>query len=379
MDTFILFFLEKHATYPLKKWYILACICLKRLKKTILGIIFSHLKEEGVTMKIRIPAEWEEQEALIVVFPPQTSDWAHSLVEIQETYLTFITHIARFQPCMVICEDKKTLATALPSLQNIELIEMPTNDTWIRDFGGITVYKKGKRQTYNFIFNAWGNKFDASIDNTITQKLFDEGFLSGKLKSFDFVLEGGSIDSNGEGVMLSTAQCLYEQNRNPELSPKEIRKVLKKLFGLKKLIVLKHGALIGDDTDSHIDTLARFIDQKTIAYIKCYDTKDVHYKELHRMEKELKKTGFDLLPLPLPLPQYFHEERIPATYLNFVIINNAVLVPTYSDAYDKDVLATFERHFPEREIVGIEASILIREHGSLHCASMNVYKKNSDL
>lgn len=325
-------------------------------------------------MNIRIPAEWEAQEALIVVFPPKKSDWEHSLKEIHQTYLEFISQIARFQRCMVICEDKKTLATALPSLQNIELIEMPTNDTWIRDFGGINVYKNGKRQTYDFIFNAWGNKFEASMDNGITQRLFDEGYLVGKLKTFDFVLEGGSIDSNGHGVMLSTAYCLFEENRNPELSKKKIKKTLMKLFGLKELIILKHGALMGDDTDSHIDTLARFIDKKTIAYVKCYDKKDEHYKELKKMEKELKKTGFDLVPLPLPSAKYFNNHRIPATYMNFVLINDAVLVPTYSDIYDEEVLKTFARHFPEREVVGIESSILIREHGSLHCASMNVYK-----
>lgn len=325
--------------------------------------------------KIRIPAEWEEQEALIVVFPPKESDWAHSIEEIHQTYLTFIQTIARFQKCMVICEDKKALANLLPNLQNIELIEMLTNDTWVRDFGGINVYKNHKRRTYDFIFNAWGNKFDASIDNTITKRLFDEGYLKGKLKSMDFVLEGGSIDSNGHGVMLSTAYCLFEENRNNRLSKKKIKKTLMKLFGLKELIILKHGALMGDDTDSHIDTLARFIDKDTIAYVKCYDKEDEHYGELKKMEKELKKTGFDLVALPLPSAKYFHDHRIPATYMNFVLINNAVLVPIYSDPCDAEVLETFARYFPDREIVGIESSVLIREHGSLHCASMNVYKR----
>jgi len=329
-------------------------------------------------MKIRIPAEWEEQEALIVVFPPKQSDWVHSIEEIHKTYLEFITKIARFQKCLVVCEDKKALANLLPTLQNIELIEMPTNDTWIRDFGGINIYKNHKRRTYDFIFNAWGNKFEASLDNSITKQLFEEGYLEGKFKSFDFVLEGGSIDSNGNGVMLSTAYCLYEQNRNAHLSKKQIKKTLIELFGLKELIVLENGALMGDDTDSHIDTLARFINKKTIAYVKCYDKKDEHYKELRKMEKELQKTEFNLLPLPLPSAKYFNNHRIPATYMNFVLINNAVLVPTYSDPYDKEVLAIFERCFPEREVVGIESSILIREHGSLHCASMNIYKERDN-
>lgn len=329
-------------------------------------------------MKLRIPAEWEEQEALIVVFPPKKSDWAHSINEIHQTYLEFITQIARFQRCLVVCEDKNALANLLPNLQNIELIEMPTNDTWIRDFGGINVYKRHKRRTYDFVFNAWGNKFEANLDNTITAQLFEKGHLEGKLKSFDFVLEGGSIDSNGRGVMLSTAYCLFEENRNPNMSKKKIKKTLMNLFGLKELIILKHGALMGDDTDSHIDTLARFINKNTIAYVKCYDKEDEHYTELKKMEKELEKTGYNLLPLPLPSAKYFNNHRIPATYMNFVLINNAVLVPTYSDAYDAEVLETFARHFPEREIVGIESSVLIREHGSLHCASMNIYKERDD-
>ncbi|AFL68934.1 agmatine deiminase family protein [Sulfurospirillum barnesii] len=329
-------------------------------------------------MKRRIPAEWEEQEALIVVFPPKQSDWSHSLEEIHHSYREFISKIARFQKCLVICEDKTALANLLPNLQNIELIQMQTNDTWIRDFGGINIYKNHKRKTYDFIFNAWGNKFEANLDNSITQQLFKEGHLKGKLKSLDFVLEGGSIDSNGHGVMLSTAYCLFEENRNPELSKKKIKKTLMRLFGLKKLIVLKHGALMGDDTDSHIDTLARFINKKTIAYVKCYDKEDEHYEELKKMEKELQKTGYDLLPLPLPSAKYFNNHRIPATYMNFVLINNAVLVPIYSDPYDEEVLEIFRASFPEREIVGIESSVFIREHGSLHCASMNIYTPRDD-
>ncbi|WP_442765926.1 agmatine deiminase family protein [Sulfurospirillum cavolei] len=330
-------------------------------------------------MKLRLPAEWEEQEALIVVFPPKKSDWAHSIEAIHQTYLTFISTVARFQPCIVVCEDKQHLANILPTLQNITLVEMLTNDTWIRDFGGINVYKNHPRRTYDFIFNAWGNKFDASIDNTITKRLFEEGFLTGKLKSIDFVLEGGSIESNGHGVMLSTAYCLFEENRNAHLSKKEIKKTLIKLFGLKELIILKHGALMGDDTDSHIDTLARFLNKNTIAYVKCYDKEDEHYDELKKMEKELKKTSFDLVPLPLPSAKFFNDHRLPATYLNFILINNAVLVPLYNDAYDTKALKTFARYFPEREIVGIDASVLIREHGSLHCASMNIYKKKDNL
>ncbi|MDD3325351.1 MAG: agmatine deiminase family protein [Sulfurospirillaceae bacterium] len=330
-------------------------------------------------MKKRLPAEWEEQEALLVVFPSARSDWAHSIDEIQTTYIDFIGKISRFQPCFVVCENKNALSNMLPSLQNITLIEMPTNDTWIRDFGGINIFKGKKIVTYDFIFNAWGNKFDSSIDNTITKKLFQEKYLKGKLKSINFILEGGSIDCNGDGVMLSTSKCLFEENRNSKMSKKKIRKTLKKLFALKRLHILKHGALKGDDTDSHIDTLARFIDKETIVYVKCYDKEDEHFEELEKMEKELKKLPYTTIALPLPSAKYFKDHRIPATYMNFVFVNNAILVPIYSDEKDAEVLAFFEKQFPQREIVPVESSVLIREHGSLHCASMNIYKSTKGI
>ena len=198
-------------------------------------------------------------------------------------------------------------------------------------------------------------KFESTLDNEFNQSYFKQNLLH-----LDFILEGGSIDCNGEGVMLSTAKCIFNQNRNSTCKEEDITKKIKELFGLKELIVLKYGALIGDDTDSHIDTLARFIDEKTIAYAKCYDTNDIHYEELNKMERELEKTKFRLIPIPLPTAKIFKNSRLPATYLNFVFINGALIVPIYNDINDKKVIEIFKKEIKNRKIIAVDASIFIR-------------------
>ncbi len=320
----------------------------------------------------RLPAEWEEQEYIMVVFPKKTSDWHHSIKEIKKSYVDFITTLSRFQKCIVICDNKKRVASFFTKIQNIEFLEIETNDTWIRDFGAISVYKSGKLHKYNFRFNAWGEKFDYTLDNSLNQRLLDIGFFD-YLENIDFILEGGSIDSNGNGVMLTTSRCIFNPNRNKNFSKKQIETKLKQLFGLKKLIILNHGKLLGDDTDAHIDTLARFINKDTIVYTKCYDKNDEHFEELQKMEKELLKTGYKLIPLPLPKPKIWEGERLPATYINFVFVNNAVLVPIYNDENDIKVLKKFKKICPNLDIIGIDSSVFIRERGSLHCASINFY------
>ena len=317
-------------------------------------------------MSIRVPAEWEKQKSIMVVFPTTQKDWQHSIEEIQKSYVNFIKTITRFQMCIVICSNKKILNKYFDSFENIEIHEIKTDDTWIRDFGAIDVFIDGKLKSYNFNFNAWGSKFKATMDNS-----FNKTFFKKELLDIDFVLEGGSIDNNGNGVMLSTAKCLFNKNRNPTYKEEDIEKKIKKLFGLTELILLKNGALVGDDTDSHIDTLARFVDKETIAYVKCYDKNDIHFEELKKMEKELEKTNFRLIPLPLPSSKTFKKHRLPATYLNFVFINGALIVPTYNDKNDKKVIKILKKEITNREIIEINASIFIREHGSLHCSCIS--------
>ena len=324
-------------------------------------------------MPTRLPAEWEKQEYIMLVFPSTKSDWKHSIDDIRNSYILLIKTIIKYQKCVVLCDNKALLKQIFPQSRNLQFIQLETNDTWIRDFGAICIYKNDELKILNFKFNAWGEKFDYQKDNAINTKLKEKNFFKLPMKNIDFVLEGGSIDTNGRGTLLTTQNCIFHKNRNPLLSKEEIIKTLKKYFGAQKIITLQNGSLIGDDTDSHVDTLARFLNVDTIAYTKCYDTDDTHYMSLKKMEDELKETSFNLVALPLPSAKFFLQERLPATYLNFIFINSALLVPTYKDKNDKIVLDILQNFFPNKDIIGIDASIFIREHGSLHCATMNYF------
>ncbi len=322
----------------------------------------------------RLPAEWEKQKILLITFPHKKTDWNRYLKEIRKSYVEIIKTIAKFQKVLILSDNKKRVKSYFKKRKNLKFVEIKSNDTWIRDYGFITLLGEKRKYLYNFKFNGWGDKFSSSLDNKINRKLYKKGlFKKYKLINRNFILEGGSIDTNGKGVLLTTEECLLNKNRN-NLSKREIAKKLKKFFNLKKIIWLKNGHLIGDDTDAHIDTIARFIDEKTIAYVKCYDKNDPHFKSLSKMEKELKKREFNLLPLPLPSPKFYDGERLPATYLNFLFINGALILPIYNDIYDEVAIKRLKKFFKNRKkIVTIDASILIREHGSLHCATIGIF------
>ncbi len=326
-------------------------------------------------MERRLKAEWEKQEHIQIVFPHKNSDWNCCLEEIRECYKILIGTIAKYEPVLVICENKKETKKYFSSTKNIFFIELQTNDTWIRDFGGIEIEEKGEIVTLDFGFNAWGLKFAANYDNLVTRELFRKKVFTTPLKTIDFILEGGSIESNGKGTLLTTSKCLLEPNRNPSLSKQEIENKLKEFFNLKQVLFLNYGHLEGDDTDAHIDTIARFIDENTIAYIKCEDKEDFHFKEFEKMEKELQTFGFDLVTLPFVKPIYYEGERLPATYANFLFINNAILVPIYKDPSDEKTIKIFEKLFTDRDIIPIDSRVLIRQHGSIHCATMQSFKK----
>ena len=225
-------------------------------------------------------------------------------------------------------------------------------------------------------------KFAANHDNQITRKLYEAGiFGEAEYKNcLNFVLEGGSVESDGEGTILTTAECLLSENRN-NLSKIEIEAKLKAFFGVKQILWLNYGYLAGDDTDSHVDTLARLCPNNTIAYIKCDDETDEHYEALKLMEEELKSFSplgvggyFKLIELPMADAVYFEGERIPATYANFLIINGVVLLPIYNSPKDKIAAEQLHKAFPNREIIGIDCNALIKQHGSLHCVTMQYPK-----
>lgn len=330
---------------------------------------------------ITLPAEWAEQEFVQLTWPHANTDWADMLDEVNECFIQIAKTIIRFENLLIICVDTSEVETFFTDdeLSRISFVEMPTNDTWARDHGGITVFENGKRTVCDFTFNGWGMKFAANYDNQITRKLFEAGFFREETvykNCLDFILEGGSIESDGKGTILTTAECLLSDNRN-NASKKQIESRLKDSFGAKEILWLHYGYLAGDDTDSHVDTLARLCPNNTIAYVKCDEEADEHYEALKKMEEELQSFSpltvggsYNLIPLPMADAVYFEEERLPATYANFLIINGAVLVPTYNSPKDTIAIQQLQKAFPDREIIGIDCNALIKQHGSLHCVTM---------
>ncbi|MDO9153407.1 MAG: agmatine deiminase family protein [Paludibacter sp.] len=327
-----------------------------------------------------LPAEWAEQQCVQLTWPYSGTDWAEIIDEVTACFVNIAREIFKRENLLIVCVDTDKVESFFDEeeLSNITFVEMEINDTWARDHGGITVFEDGKPVIYDFTFNGWGLKFAANYDNLITRKLYMAGIFgdSGHKNCFDFVLEGGSIESDGEGTVLTTAECLLSDNRN-NLSEDEVETKLKDYFGLKRVLWLNHGYLAGDDTDSHVDTLARFTDNTTIAYVKCDDPHDEHFEELKKMKKELRSfrtsTGgyYRLIALPMADAVYDEDgERLPATYANFLIINSAVLMPTYNSPKDEIARQQLQKAFPDREIVGIDCRALIKQHGSLHCVTM---------
>ncbi|HED6852145.1 TPA: agmatine deiminase family protein [Campylobacter coli] len=316
--------------------------------------------------------EWNEQEYLMLSLPHEKSDWKPYLGEIVQAYKEFVRAASEFQKVLLIAPSKSDFVP-FENMANVEFFICDTNDTWIRDFGAIDILEDNHLKALDFTFNAWGNKFQSDLDNEVNSKLFKEKFKE-KLTKIDFILEGGSIDFNGEGVMLTSSNCLLNENRNSHLDKSQIEAKLKKIFGLKQIIWLENGFIKGDDTDHHIDTLARFIDKNTIVYSVCEDEEDEHYIPLQKMKKELEATGFNLIELPLPKPLYYEGRRLGATYANFVFVNDALIMPFYKDKNDEIIRKKLAKALPERKIVGVDARVFLRQNGSLHCSCQNRFK-----
>lgn len=339
----------------------------------------------------RLPAEWEEQSCILLSWPHSDSDWAYMLDDVTKCFISIAEAIIKYENLIIVAPDISKVKKDLSHIDNgkIKYYRIPTNDTWARDFGAITVLDKDNNPVIcDFRFNGWGLKFASNFDNLITGTLMNYDALSGKyMNHLNFVLEGGSIESDGNGTILTTSECLLSKNRNGGSSKAEIDSYLKKSFGASQILWLDHGALEGDDTDSHIDTLARFAPGNIILYVGCDNKEDSHYENLKLMENQLsefRNTGgekYKLIKLPFPDPVFDeYGERLPATYANFLIMNNCVLVPVYGQKNnDESALNIIKDVFPNNEIVGIDCNALIRQHGSLHCVTMqfpkNVLKK----
>ena len=285
-----------------------------------------------------LPAEWHPQSVVQLTWPHPATDWQADLDQVVACFQQIAHEIASRQPLLVVCHNADQIRVQLTHCppDRVDFYEIATNDTWARDHSGITVLEAENPVLLDFQFNGWGLKFPANLDNQITRQLYEQGAFPGMdYRSMkQFVLEGGSIESDGVGTLLTTEACLLSANRNDSLTRDEIELFLKETFGLQRVLWLRHGYLAGDDTDSHVDTLARFCDAHTIAYVQCVDSADEHFEALRRMEEELQAfrttEGQPYRLIPLPMAEAVRDEdgnRLPATYANFLIINEAVLLP----------------------------------------------------
>jgi agmatine deiminase len=334
-----------------------------------------------------LPPEWAPQSAVMLTWPNAENAWRPSLEAVEQSFIAIAKAVVCEEDVLISClsEDhvqhvKKSLEKANVQMHAVKLYAVLSHDVWARDHGPLTVTNAQHSKLLNFTFNGWGNKYPAERDNALTEGLHRLGaFNQHELQTIDLVLEGGSIEVDGQGTLLTTRSCLLSPARNPHLTEKQIESQLKDLFNVQRILWLDHGYLAGDDTDGHIDTLARFTDPQTIAYVTCDDPNDEHYDTFQKMEVELRNfkdyqgNAYRLVPLPWPKAKYSEEgERLPATYANFLIINNAVLMPTYDDTADKIALQQLEKCFPDRKIVPIPCRNIIEQYGSLHCVTMQL-------
>lgn len=335
-----------------------------------------------------LPAEWAPQSGVMLTWPHDRTLWAPHLSSVENVYLDIARAISVREDLLVVCRSPEHRAHVKAALikrgcpqERVHWAIAPSDDTWARDHGPIAVLEKGRVRLLDFTFNAWGGKYPYKQDDAINRTIAEAGaFGETPLEQVGLILEGGSIDTDGAGTLLTTRHCLLTPTRNAGLNETALEAELRRALGVRRILWLEHGALAGDDTDGHIDTLARFCDERTIAYIRCNDPTDEHYAELRAMESELMALRdaadepYRLLALPMPKAHYKHDgQRLPATYANFLIINDAVLMPTYDDpTHDQAAMDILRAAFPGREIIGIDCVPIIQQYGSLHCLTMQL-------
>ena len=333
----------------------------------------------------RFPAEWEAQDGVLVAWPHADTDWAPDLAAVESTYVALIAAITRFERCLLCVADTalRHHATALLVHAKVDpakltWIEIEYDDTWLRDSGPISLI--GGQQDFrllDFNFTGWGGKFPAQRDDALVGELVQRGLFQNAVTTrLDFVLEGGAIETDGAGTLLCTWTCLHR--RHPECSRTQIEQQLRRALPIQRILWLDHGELQGDDTDAHIDTLARFTPTAGIIFQSCDDATDPHFAELDAMRKELETLRdaqgdpYRLHALPWPPAIIERGRRLAVSYANFLVINGAVLVPTYGVDTDTAAAKVIAEAHPGRTVVPVPCRPLIRQNGSLHCVSMQL-------
>ena len=334
--------------------------------------------------KYILPPEWAVQSAIQLTWPHAGTDWQPYLDDICAVYVEMADIVTRYEKLIVVTPEPENVWRQLNTrltkrqLENVTVHECLTNDTWARDHAFISLTNGYGRRLLDFRFNGWGEKFGAEKDNAINRHLYESGLVGGEYADHNgFVLEGGAIESDGTGTVFTTTGCLLAPHRNQPMDRQGIEDYLKKALRAERIVWIDHGQLTGDDTDGHIDTLVRIAPNDTLLYMGCDDKADEQYAELHAMEEQLHSLTtadgrpYRLLKLPMPRPIVRGGERLPATYANFLVVNGAVLYPTYAQPeLDAEAAETIRLAFPGREIVGIDCRSVIVQHGSLHCCTM---------
>jgi len=334
--------------------------------------------------KLILPAEWSFQDAVLLCWPHSSMDWQPILYEVEPEFDQIAFHICQHQCLIIIAQNDqhrtdilKRLNVINAKIDNIIWLIQKNNDSWCRDFGPVCIQIGNETQALDFTFNGWGNKYPSDLDNLTSKQLKQQDILKCKLNTIPFVLEGGSIESDGLGTILTTRECLLSEQRNPSFTQADIEQLFFEQLGADRVLWLEHGHLAGDDTDSHIDNLARFCNATTIAYASC-ESDDEHYSALSKMKHELKQlktkdgTPYQLVSLTIPSAIYDNKERLPASYVNFLITNKLVLVPIFNDKHDAINIAKLQHVFTERTVIGIDSRNIIKQSGSIHCLTMQL-------
>ncbi len=335
----------------------------------------------------RFPAEWEAQDAVLIAWPHAGTDWVDNLADVESTYVALVSAITRFESCLVVVADAalhthatRRLLGAGVDLSRVRFLTADYDDTWLRDSGPVTLHDGDSFRLLDFRFTGWGGKFGASKDDLLISALCAQGlFGEARHERIDFALEGGAIETDGEGTLLTTFACLHQ--RHPGLSRDQLAERLREALHVDRVLILEHGALQGDDTDAHIDTLARISDPRTIVHQACDDPNDPHFESLADMARELANlrtrdgSPYRLMPLPWAQPIHNAEgRRLAASYANYLVVNGGVLLPVYGDRADAKALEQLRLAYPDREVVPVPARPLIEQNGSLHCVTMQLPK-----
>ncbi len=326
--------------------------------------------------------EWAEQEAVILSWPHKGTDWEHNLDQARSTYLELINAINKTDtPVILLCHqsDIKNTKGLLDAKKHVApenkvlIVEANFNDTWVRDYGFLTVSDNTRNIPINFKFNGWGKKFDGSLDNEINTLL--ASFCQYPMQSHDIVLEGGAIEIDENQHLLSTASCLFNPMRNKDLSKNDYISLFEEVLGARQTTIFNFGHLHGDDTDGHIDTLARFTPLMGIVMQGSENRpKDEHFECLSDLKYEIQQAfpKHSIYALPLPYVENKAKERLPASYANFLILNKHILLPVYGQAEDDTAIAVIKKAFPNYQIIPVNCLSLVHQYGSLHCVTMQI-------